>query len=82
MAIIFVELLVNNLKMEIENMMNEVRYSKFPETGEYVERVDLDTLVRIFVNHRPVYGVSKNNIDEAFSVLAEERQGRPLLTKE
>jgi len=67
-------------------MINEVRYSKFPETGEYVERVDLDTLVRIFVNHRPVYGVSKNNIDEAFSVLAEGTgeigQGRPLLSKE
>jgi hypothetical protein len=38
-------------------MINEVRYSKFPETGEYVERVDLDTLVRIFVNHRLVFEV-------------------------
>lgn len=52
-----------------------------------MERVDLDTLVRIFVNHRPVYGVSKNNIDEAFSTLAEANfsadvaQGRPYLKK-
>lgn len=28
--------------------------------------VDLNTFIRLFVNHRPVYGIGKNNIQEAF----------------
>jgi len=31
-----------------------------------VNAVDLNTFIRLFVNHRPVYGIGKNNIEEAF----------------
>ena len=40
-------------------MRDEVRFSKFAESGEYIEAVDLDTFIRLFVNHRPVYGLGK-----------------------
>jgi hypothetical protein len=34
-----------------------------------VNAVDINTFIRLFVNHRPVYGIGKNNIQEAFSAL-------------
>lgn len=48
--------------MEVENMKNEVKFSNFAETGQHVNAVDLNTFIRLFVNHRPVYGIGKNNI--------------------
>lgn len=34
--------------------------------------VGLDTFIKLFVNHRPVYGIGKNNIQEAFSQLIKD----------
>ena len=52
---------------EIENMMNEVKYSHFLETGQYETELNLSSFVkflifniRLFVNHRPVYGIVKS----------------------
>ena len=53
-------------------MQNEVKFSNFAETGQHVNAVDLDTFIRLFVNHRPVYGIGKNNIQEAFNNLIRE----------
>ena len=50
-------------------MKDEVKFSQFSEKGEQKNDVDLDTFTRLFVNHRPVYGIGKNNIDEAFDNL-------------
>jgi cilia- and flagella-associated protein 251 len=47
-------------------MKNEVKFSNFTEQGAHVNAVDLNTFIRLFVNHRPVYGIGKNNIQEAF----------------
>lgn len=55
---------------EITNMIAEVKYQTFTETGEVQTKVDLDTFVKLFANHKPVFGVSKDNIEDAFSVLA------------
>jgi hypothetical protein len=33
--------------------------------------VSLDRFITLFVNHRPVYGIGKNNIEEAFQALIE-----------
>jgi len=34
--------------------------------------VTIDTFIKLFVNHRPVYGIGKNNIEEAFRVLIDD----------
>ena len=34
--------------------------------------VTLDTFIKLFVNHRPVYGIGKNNIEEAFRILIDD----------
>ncbi len=56
-------------EQEIQNMIDEVRYSNFTETGQKVTSFDLDTFVRLFVNHRPVYAVGMPHIEQAFGAL-------------
>lgn len=83
---------------EIENMKNEVEFSNYTENCEKIDRFDLDTFVRLFVNHRPVYGFGKHDIEEAFKVLFGDKlrdgidiedfqkvitsEGEPLLSSE
>ena len=63
-------------------MKDEVKFSNFAETGQHVNAVDLNTFIRLFVNHRPVYGIGKNNIQEAFgSLLGEENKERGTFSK-
>ena len=50
-------------------MMNEVRFSSITTMGEPNIWVDLNTFIKLFVNHRPVYGIGKNNIDDAFKAI-------------
>ena len=59
---------------EIENMKDEVRFSNFTSTGQYEESVNLDTFTRLFVNHRPVYPIGKNNIESTFAALVGDRK--------
>ena len=62
-------------EQEIENMKDEVKFSTFAETGQYVVSFDLDTFIRLFVNHRPVYGIGKPHIEKAFTTfLAGDKQ--------
>lgn len=56
-------------KQEIQNMINEVRFSSYTDRGEPNLNVNLDTFIRLFVNHRPVYGIGKNNIEDAFGAI-------------
>lgn len=55
-------------------MMNEVRFSNYTDDGEVSHYVDLQTFIKLFVNHRPVYGIGKNNIDEAFNAIIAENE--------
>ena len=54
---------------EIENMKNEVEFGNYTENCEKVDRFDLNTFVRLFVNHRPVYGIGRPHIEKAFDTL-------------
>ena len=63
-------------------MKDEVKFSIFAETGQHVNAVDINTFIRLFVNHRPVYGIGKNNIEEAFTALfSEENKERGIIPK-
>jgi Ca2+-binding EF-hand superfamily protein len=62
-------------QLEIKNMTNEVRYSKFSETGEYVDRIGFEDLVRLYVNHRPVFAVGPEQIRQAFEALKRHEPG-------
>lgn len=56
---------------EIENMKNEIKFSKYLETGEYVTELEINSFLKLFVNHRPVYGIGKNQIVEAMKVITQ-----------
>lgn len=68
---------------EIENMQNEIRYSKYVDHyKETVSELELQTFLKLFVNHRPVYGITKNHITTALSILGNNKTGSPTMTRD
>jgi len=62
-------------EQEVQNMKDEVKFSIFSDEGKATTSVELDQFIKLFVNHRPVYGIGKNNIEEAFRILSQGRDG-------
>jgi len=60
-------------QLEIKNMTNEVKYSRFGETGDYVDRIGFDDLVKLYVNHRPVFAVGPDQIRQAFEAMKNHK---------
>ncbi len=60
-------------EQEVSNMMDEVRFSVYSDMGDPTTSVDMETFIRLFVNHRPVYGIGKDDIDKAFQDLSDEK---------
>lgn len=58
-------------EQEVKNIIDEVKYSQFTQMAVPTTHVGLDRFITLFVNHRPVYGIGKNNIEEAFQALIE-----------
>jgi len=56
-------------EQEIENMKNEAKHSQLAEIGGVMASLDLDTLFKLYVNHRPVYGTTPDQIIKAFETL-------------
>ncbi len=50
---------------EVQNMQNEVKYSKMAETGAETQYLGIEEFLKLFVNHRPVYGITRNMIEES-----------------
>lgn len=57
---------------EVQNMKDEVKFSVFSDEGDPTTSVNMETFIKLFVNHRPVYGIGKNNIEDAFKSLASD----------
>ena len=53
-------------------MTDEVRYSSFTDEARPCQHVTLDKFISLFVNHRPVYGIGKNNIEDAFNAILQQ----------
>ncbi|KAF0299876.1 Cilia- and flagella-associated protein 251 [Amphibalanus amphitrite] len=61
---------------EIDDMQNEVRYRDYAATGELVEEVHLDDIIRLYINHGPVSSVSGRQLDWALHTLAAQSGSR------
>jgi hypothetical protein len=56
---------------EVSNMVNEVKYADFTTLGTVKDQIALDEFIALYVNHRPVFGVNKAQIEQAFNVLSK-----------
>lgn len=68
-------------EQEVQNMINEVKFSKYSDMGITTHSIDMHTFIKMFVNHRPVYGIGKNNIEEAFKILHSDAQEENQLSR-
>ena len=52
-------------------MIQEVLYSEYLDTGKHITSLELETFVRLFVNHRPVYGLTMDLIKDKMTILSK-----------
>ncbi|KAG6804081.1 cilia- and flagella-associated protein [Apis mellifera caucasica] len=68
---------------EIENFMGEVAYRDYAETGNLVDNINFEDFVKLYINHRPYSGISKNKILEAFRIFSNQlHEDDPFLTRD
>ena len=56
---------------DIENMTTEVKYSTYLIDSKVADTINFDDFLRLYINHRPVFGISKEQITEAFDVISK-----------
>ncbi|KAM6247169.1 cilia- and flagella-associated protein 251 [Porphyrio hochstetteri] len=59
---------------KIEEMINEVKFSKYVDTGEQVTKINLGDFIKLYINHRPAFGLSMQKIQRAFQVLGYDNE--------
>ncbi|KAM7090088.1 cilia- and flagella-associated protein 251 [Ciconia maguari] len=59
---------------KIEEMINEVKFSKYVDTGEQVTKINLGDFIKLYINHRPAFGLSMKKIQQAFQVLGYDNE--------
>ncbi|NXA03971.1 CF251 protein, partial [Sapayoa aenigma] len=59
---------------EIEEMINEVKFSKCPDAGEQVTKINLGDFIKLYINHRPALGLSMKSLKRAFQVLGYDNE--------
>ncbi|XP_072270041.1 cilia- and flagella-associated protein 251 [Pyxicephalus adspersus] len=56
-------------EQEVENMINEIKFSEYVNTGKQVNHINLGDFIKLYINHRPVFGLCLNELQQAFQVL-------------
>lgn len=55
-------------------MINEVKFSEYVDTGEQVTKISLGDFIKLYINHRPAFGLSMKKIQRAFQVLGYDNE--------
>ncbi|XP_046744933.1 cilia- and flagella-associated protein 251-like [Diprion similis] len=68
---------------ELEELMTEVVSKNYAKTGQLVDEITFEDFVKLYVNHRPVFGTSMQEIKRAFAVFGKpEMEDNPIITRE
>ncbi|NXG24874.1 CF251 protein, partial [Grallaria varia] len=59
---------------EMEEMINEVKFSKYADAGEEVTEINLEDFIKLYINHRPALGLSMKSLQGAFRVLGYDNE--------
>ncbi|XP_014616902.1 PREDICTED: WD repeat-containing protein 66-like [Polistes canadensis] len=54
---------------ELENIMCEVAYRNYAETGQLLEEINFEDFVKLYINHRPAFGYSTRQVKKSFAIL-------------
>uniref|UniRef100_A0A8D2Q6N2 Cilia- and flagella-associated protein 251 n=1 Tax=Varanus komodoensis TaxID=61221 RepID=A0A8D2Q6N2_VARKO len=63
---------------QIEDMLNEVKFSEYLDTGKQVTHINLGDFIKLYVNHRPAFGLAAREIQNAFRVLGYKNESHEL----
>lgn len=63
--------------------MGEIAYRDYAETGNLIDTINFEDFVKLYINHRPSFGISKHNILEAFKIFSNQlHDENPFLTRD
>lgn len=68
-------------EQQIEDMCSEIRYSDFVNSAQTKDRINLEDLVRLYLNHRPVVGPTLDEIQAAFATIEAAQPQDSISTK-
>eukprot|EP01105_Mastigella_eilhardi_P010888 TRINITY_DN251_c0_g1_i11.p1 TRINITY_DN251_c0_g1~~TRINITY_DN251_c0_g1_i11.p1 ORF type:complete len:1005 (+),score=248.37 TRINITY_DN251_c0_g1_i11:979-3993(+) len=57
---------------EIEELENELKFCEFVDTGKQREAIPFADLIKVYLNHRPVFAVTKRLLSDAFLTLGAD----------
>ncbi|XP_048508015.1 cilia- and flagella-associated protein 251-like isoform X1 [Athalia rosae] len=64
---------------EVEELMTEVVFKNYAKTGQLVEEITFEEFVKLYVNYRPVFGLSMEHVRRSFAAFCDTEMEKDLV---